>query len=164
VLVYWFRVCCAGFQLVSRQTEDRMPCRLIWHSLSSHKPCYMGFQPFVSTCFNTSANPGESNRLACIFLHSLASVQLNFWLRQVCLLLGEVVASISHGMRPVQSYNVCYAPGSVCILLKINLRAVCTFPNYVMFLLLVFHKLLEPDMHFTFKMDFGICDTSDCLN
>jgi hypothetical protein len=45
-------------------------------------------------------------------------------------------------------------PKSVCILLKINFNA---FKVFVV-LLLVFHKFLEPKIHFTLQIDSNIHD------
>jgi len=50
-------------------------------------------------------------------------------------------------------------PTSVCILLKTNFHSSHYFWCYFIFLLLAFHKLLEPNRHSTFKADSSVHDS-----
>jgi hypothetical protein len=61
----------------------------------------------------------------------------------------------------LQSLMYFVLPKYHCILLKINLKNCCAFYFFRLcyFLILQFHKFLEPNKHFASKMDFYVHDS-----
>lgn len=72
------------------------------------------------------------------------------------------IAFLLYGMRLPVSYLMYFIlPINVCI--KIDCHTFCTLRLFYI-LLLVFQKFLEPNRHFTFKMDSDVSDGVIVLN
>jgi hypothetical protein len=96
---------------------------------------------------------GSNNEHGCWvnFHHPPAILQITVSSNKLCLSL-RLTAFRSYGMTPSFNTDVYFMPSkSIYISFKTNCHAFCAFWCYSVFLILVFCKFLESNMHFTLK-------------